>query len=89
MRIARISRDILRETELNALLRSIVDSAIGLVGGERGFLLLAEKELGEWRTKIETAEGEIRYYNSLISLSTLTITLQEKEIRAASGVVRT
>ncbi len=57
--------------------------------GEIKDLLLAEKELGEWRTKIETAEGEIRYYNSLISLSTLTITLQEKEIRAASGVIRT
>lgn len=57
--------------------------------GEIKDLLLAEKELGEWRTKIEQSEGEIRYYNSLISLSTLTITLQEKEIRAASGVVRT
>lgn len=57
--------------------------------GEIKDLLLAEKELGEWRTKIEQAEGEIRYYNSQINLSTLTITLQEKEIRAASGVVRT
>ncbi|HEX7902000.1 MAG TPA: DUF4349 domain-containing protein, partial [Planctomycetota bacterium] len=57
--------------------------------GEIKDLLLAEKELGEWRTRIETAEGEIRYYNSQISLSTLTITLQEKEIRAASGVIRT
>lgn len=57
--------------------------------GEIKDLLLAEKELGEWRTKIEQAEGEIRYYNNLINLSTLTITLQEKEIRAAYGVVRT
>ncbi len=52
-------------------------------------LLQAEKELGEWRTKIETFEGEIRYYNSMISLSTLTITLYEKEIRAPHGVVET
>ena len=46
-------------------------------------LLEAEKELGVWRTKIEEFEGEIRYYSNLVSLSTLTITLAEKEIRAA------
>ena len=37
---ARITRELVRETELEALLRLIVDSAISLVGGERGFLLL-------------------------------------------------
>jgi hypothetical protein len=52
-------------------------------------LLLAEKELGEWRTKIEVAEGEKRYYDNLVSLSTLTITLFEKEIRAAFGITET
>jgi hypothetical protein len=52
-------------------------------------LLLAEKELGEWRTKIETMVGEINYFNNLISHSTLTITLYEKEIRAPFGVVET
>ncbi len=57
--------------------------------GEIKDLLLAEKELGEWRTKIESLEGEIRYYGSLISLSTLTVTLSEKEIRAPSGVTET
>jgi len=41
---ARISRELLRETELTPLLRRIVDSAISLVGGERGFLLLSEKD---------------------------------------------
>jgi transcriptional regulator with GAF, ATPase, and Fis domain/pSer/pThr/pTyr-binding forkhead associated (FHA) protein len=40
---ARISRELLRETELTPLLRLIVDSAIALVGGERGFLLLAHE----------------------------------------------
>jgi glycine cleavage system regulatory protein len=57
--------------------------------GEIKDLLLAEKELGEWRTKIEQYEGEKRYYDNLISLSTLTVTLFEKEIRAAFGITET
>jgi hypothetical protein len=57
--------------------------------GEIKDLLQAEKELGHWRIKIETLEGEIRYYNSLISLSTLSITLFEKEIRSPSGLTET
>jgi hypothetical protein len=57
--------------------------------GEIKDLLLAEKELGEWRTKIEIAEGEKRYYDSQISLSTLTVTLTEKEIRAPFAVTQT
>ncbi len=39
---ARLTRELLRETDLNKLLRSIVDSAIALAGAERGFLLLDE-----------------------------------------------
>ncbi|MBX9582516.1 MAG: DUF4349 domain-containing protein, partial [Gemmataceae bacterium] len=54
--------------------------------GEIKQLLEAERELGVWRTKIEEAEGELRYYANLASLSTLTITLAEKEARAAAGV---
>jgi hypothetical protein len=54
--------------------------------GEIKQLLEAEKELGVWRTKIEEYEGEIRYYNNLAALSTLTITLAEKEIRSAVGL---
>jgi hypothetical protein len=56
--------------------------------GEIKDLLLAEKELGEWRTKIESYEGEKRYYDSQIGLSTLTITLSEKEIRAPFAVTQ-
>lgn len=54
--------------------------------GEIKQLLEAEKELGVWRTKIEELEGEIRYYANLVSFSTLTITLTEKEIRAAATI---
>jgi hypothetical protein len=57
--------------------------------GEIKDLLQAEKELGVWRTKIEEFEGELRYYANQVALSTLTITLQEREIRAPSGVVET
>lgn len=44
-------------------------------------LLEAEKQLGVWREKIEQLEGEIRYYNNLISLSTLSVTLYERDIK--------
>ncbi len=54
--------------------------------GEIKQLLEAEKELGNWRTKIEESEGEMRYYNNLASLSTLSIVLAEKEIRSAAGI---
>jgi len=37
---ARVTRELTRESELMPLLRLIVDSAVALVGGERGFLLL-------------------------------------------------
>jgi glycine cleavage system regulatory protein len=57
--------------------------------GEIKDLLLAEKELGEWRTKIESYEGEKRYFDNQIGLSTLTVTLTEKEIRSASAVTET
>ena len=40
---ARITTEIARETELLPLLRQIVDSAVALVGGERGFLLMTDK----------------------------------------------
>jgi hypothetical protein len=57
--------------------------------GEIKDLLAAEKELGTWRTKIEEMEGEIRYFNNLVSLSTLTITLTEREIRSPFGISET
>lgn len=52
-------------------------------------LLAAEKELGVWREKIEKFEGEKRYYDNLISLSTLTVTLQERDIKASSATIET
>ncbi len=49
-------------------------------------LVVAEDKLGSVRTKIEEMEGEIRYYNKQVSLSTLTIRLVERDIQAASAL---
>lgn len=57
--------------------------------GEIKDLILAEKELGVWRTRIEEQEGELRYYANQIALSTINIILVEREIRAAVDVVAT
>lgn len=90
------SLDITKEyTDLESRLRAartMEDRLLNIIKtgkGEIKDLLQAEKELGDWRTRIETLEGEIRYYNNLVSLSTLTITLIEKEIRSAFGLTET
>jgi hypothetical protein len=57
--------------------------------GEIKDLLEAEKQLGVYREKIEKLEGEIRYYNNLISLSTLNITLAEKDIKTPTSATET
>lgn len=57
--------------------------------GEIKDLIEAEKQLGIYREKIEKLEGEIRYYNNLVSLSTMSITLTEKDIRAAAFASQT
>lgn len=53
--------------------------------GEIKDLLAAEKELAVWRGKLEKIQGEINYYNNLISLSTLKIDLTEKNISTAAA----
>ncbi len=50
-------------------------------------LLAVENQLSKTRTSIEKIEGELRYYSNLAAMSTLTINLNEKEIRIAAGVV--
>lgn len=52
-------------------------------------LLAAERELGNWRTKIEQLEGERRFIDSQVSLSTIAITLTEKDISQAATLTRT
>lgn len=50
--------------------------------GEIEHLLEAEKQLGQWRTTIEKLEGEIRYFDNQVAMSTLAITLQERDIQS-------
>ena len=52
-------------------------------------LLAAEKELGVWREKIEQIEGEKRFMDNLISLSTLTIELYERDIHTPASASET
>jgi hypothetical protein len=52
-------------------------------------LLAAEKELATWREKIEKLEGEIRYYDNLVALSTLNISLYERDIKQADVLKET
>jgi transcriptional regulator with GAF, ATPase, and Fis domain len=51
---AKIARELVGEVDLLPLLRSIVDSAVSLVGGERGFLLMRDAERdGDGPTSVE------------------------------------
>jgi hypothetical protein len=87
------SQDITKQyTDLESRLRAaraMEERLLGIIKEGKGSikeLLEAEKELGVWRTKIEETEGELKYYANLAALSTLTITIFEKEIRASLGV---
>ena len=52
-------------------------------------LLAAEKELAVWRGKIEDIEGEKRYLDSQVSLSTLVLTLIEKDVKLQANASET
>ncbi|MEZ6017820.1 MAG: sigma 54-interacting transcriptional regulator [Planctomycetota bacterium] len=63
---AKITRALTREVELLPLLRSIVDSAISLVGGERGFVLLHDgrreeesRPAGEARAAVDVSKMSV------------------------------
>ncbi len=91
-----ISLDVTKQyTDIESRLRAartMEDRLIQIIKigkGEIKDLVAAERELGVWRTKIEEMEGEIRYYSNQVSLSTLTITLSEKEILAPTAIVVT
>lgn len=79
------------ESELRAA-RAMEERLLNIIKSGKGEikdLLEAEKQLGTYREKIEKIEGEVRYYNNLVSLSTLTITAFERDIRAAAIVAQT
>jgi hypothetical protein len=85
------AQDITKQyTDLDAQLRAaktMEQRLLEIIKGGKGEvkdLIEAEKQLGSWREKIEKLEGEIRYYNNLVSLSTLTVALAERDVRAAA-----
>lgn len=71
------------ESELKAA-RAMEERLLEIIktaNGQIKDLLAAEKELGVWREKIESIEGEKRYLDNQVSLSTLIVSLYEKDIR--------
>ena len=71
------------DSELRAL-RAMETRLIDLIKDAKGAvkdLVAAEKQLAEYRVRIEKIEGEIRYYNNLVGMATLTITAYEKDIQ--------
>ncbi len=79
------------ESQLKAS-RTMEERLIQIIKEGKGVikdLLLAEKELGIWRTKIEEIEGTLRYYANQAALSTITIQMVEKELRQAIDLLET
>jgi transcriptional regulator with GAF, ATPase, and Fis domain len=56
---AHIMRELVRETDLGRLLRTIVDSAVSLVGAERGFLLLSDPMAAESAPRAEPPDPQL------------------------------
>jgi hypothetical protein len=91
-----VAQDVTKEyTDLEGELtadRAMQDRLLDLIRTGKGSikdLLAAENELGTWRTKIEKIEGELRYMNGQIGLSTLAVTLAERDLRQAAATVET
>ncbi|WP_428940811.1 DUF4349 domain-containing protein [Fontivita pretiosa] len=75
------------ESELRAA-RAMEERLLEMIRTAQGKvkeLLEAEKELGNWRTKIEQIQGQLNYYNNLVSMATLTITAYEKDIKTPAS----
>jgi hypothetical protein len=78
-------------TDLDSQLRAaraMEERLLGIIKSGTGQikdLLAAEKELGVWREKIEAIEGEKRYLDNQVSLSTLVVSLYEKDIRTPAS----
>ncbi|MFA5794553.1 MAG: DUF4349 domain-containing protein [Candidatus Brocadiia bacterium] len=57
--------------------------------GEVKDLLSVEKEMAATREKIEQLQGEIKYYDNMVSLSTIRLSLSEKDIAKPFEYVQT
>lgn len=57
--------------------------------GEMKDLLTVEKELANTREKIEQLQGELKYYDNLVALSTIRLIISEKDIAKPFEFVQT
>lgn len=79
------------ESELRAA-RAMEERLLDMIKNAKGKvseLLEAEKELGNWRTRIEKIQGQLNYYSNLVSMATLTVTAYEKDIRTPASASQT
>ncbi len=79
------------ESELRAD-RAMEERLLAIIKDGKGQikdLLMAEKELGTWREKIEKIIGEMRYFDNQVSLSTLEVTLYERDIKTPATAKET
>ena len=90
------AQDVTKEyTDLEAELvadRAMQDRLLDLIRTGKGSikdLLAAETELGTWRVKIEKIEGQLRYYAAQVGLSTLAVSISERDIQQAAAAVVT
>ena len=58
---------------------------LGKTAGKVGDLLQVEKELGRVRQEIEQMQGELKYWDALVSYATVTISLAEKDLDEAAA----
>ncbi|MFH1227011.1 MAG: DUF4349 domain-containing protein [Planctomycetota bacterium] len=72
--------------------KALEDRFIKLMSEKKGDVkdfLEVEKELANTREKIEQIQGEIKYYDSLVSLSTIRLVITEKDIAKPFEFVQT
>ncbi len=90
---ASVARDLVRETDLAKLLRSIVDSAVALSRGERGFLLLAEVATAQDARSTEPAAMKVRVARSFdredipIPASRLSMGIARRVVKSATALL--
>ncbi len=90
---ASVARDLVRETDLAKLLRSIVDSAIALSLAERGFMLLAEVDSAQDARATEVAAMKVRVARSFdredipIPASRLSMGIARRVLKSATPLL--
>jgi len=90
---AAVARDLVRETDLAKLLRSIVDSAVQLSRAERGFLLLAEVAAPADARATEPTAMKVRVARSFdkedipIPASRLSMGIARRVVKSASALL--